>query len=290
MERRISGTTTLLGLIGTPVGHSGSPAMYNYSFEKLGIDYAYLAFDINVDQVADFMKTAKLLNMRGFNVTMPCKTEVARQVDELSPAAKIVGAVNTVVLEDGKLVGHITDGVGFVRNLAEHGVDIKGKKLTILGGGGAGTAIQVQAALDGAREISIFNAKDAFFANVEETARKIREAVPGCVVNTCDLADEKKLHDEIADSDILINATKVGMKPLEDQSLVKDTSVFRKDLVVADVVYNPKETKLLREAREAGVETVVGGSGMLLWQGVEAFKLYTGQDMPVKEVQELFFS
>jgi shikimate dehydrogenase len=290
MERRISGTTTLLGLIGTPVGHSGSPAMYNYSFEKLGIDYAYLAFDINVDQVADFMKTAKLLNMRGFNVTMPCKTEVARQVDELSPAAKIVGAVNTVVLEDGKLVGHITDGVGFVRNLAEHGVDIKGKKLTILGGGGAGTAIQVQAALDGAREISIFNAKDAFFANVEETARKIRGAVPGCVVNTCDLADEKKLHDEIADSDILINATKVGMKPLEDQSLVKDTSVFRKDLVVADVVYNPKETKLMREAREAGVETVVGGSGMLLWQGVEAFKLYTGQDMPVKEVQELFFS
>jgi shikimate dehydrogenase len=290
MERRISGTTTLLGLIGTPVGHSGSPAMYNYGFEKLGIDYAYLAFDINVDQVADFMKTAKLLNMRGFNVTMPCKTEVARQVDELSPAAKLVGAVNTVVLEDGKLVGHITDGVGFVRNLAEHGVDIKGKKLTILGGGGAGTAIQVQAALDGAREISIFNAKDAFFANVEETARKIRESVPGCVVNTCDLADEAKLHDEIADSDILINATRVGMKPMEDQSLVKDTSVFRKDLVVADVVYNPKETKLMREAREAGVETVVGGSGMLLWQGVEAFKLYTGQDMPVKEVQELFFS
>lgn len=290
MERRISGTTTLLGLIGSPVGHSGSPAMYNYSFEKLGIDYAYLAFDISVEQVADFMKTARLLKMRGFNVTMPCKTEVANQVDELSPAAKIAGAVNTVVLEDGKTIGHITDGVGFIRNLAEHGVEVKGKKLTIMGGGGAGTAIQVQAALDGAREISIFNMKDAFFANVEATAEKIREAVPSCVVNTCDLADEKKLYEEIADSDILINATKIGMKPMEEESLIKDTSVFRKDLVVADVVYNPKETKMIREAKEAGVKAAIGGSGMLLWQGVEAFKLYTGQEMPVKEVQELFFS
>lgn len=289
MERRISGTTTLLGLIGSPVGHSGSPAMYNYSFEKLGIDCAYLAFDITVDQVADFMKAAKTLNMRGFNVTMPCKTEVAKQVDELSPAAQIVGAVNTVVIEDGKMIGHITDGVGFIRNLAEHGVDVKDKKITILGGGGAGTAIQVQAALDGAREISIFNMKDAFFVKVEETAEKIRKAVPGCEVNTCDLSDETRLYEEIAECDILINATRIGMKPMEDMSLIKDTSVFRKDLVVADVVYNPKETKMIQEAKAAGVKAAIGGSGMLLWQGVEAFKLYTGQEMPVEEVKRLFF-
>lgn len=290
MERRISGTTTLLGLIGSPVGHSGSPAMYNYSFDKLGVDAAYLAFDIQVEQVEEFIKAAKLLRMRGFNVTMPCKTEVARQVDELSPAAQIVGAVNTVVLEDGKLIGHITDGVGFIRNLEEHGVSVKGKKITIMGGGGAGTAIQVQAALDGAREISIFNMKDDFFANVEATAQKIKKAVPDCVVNTCDLADEALLYSEIRDSDILVNATKVGMKPMEDATLVKDTTVFREDLVVADVVYNPKETKMILDAKAAGVKTCVGGSGMLLWQGVEAFKLYTGREMPVKEVQELFFS
>ncbi|MDO4555706.1 MAG: shikimate dehydrogenase [Lachnospiraceae bacterium] len=290
MEKRISGTTALYALIGSPVGHSGSPAMYNYSFEKLGIDAAYLAFDITVEQVADFIAAAKTLHVKGFNVTMPCKTEVAKQVDELSPAAKIVGAVNTVVIEDGKLTGHITDGVGFIRNLAEHGVAVKGKKLTILGGGGAGTAIQVQAALDGAREISIFNMKDGFFANVEETAAKIRAAVPDCKVNVCDLADEKKLYQEVGESDILINATKIGMKPMEDQSLIKDVSVFRPELVVADVVYNPKETKLVLDAKAAGVKIAIGGSGMLLWQGVEAFRLYTGREMPVKEVQKLFFS
>lgn len=289
MEQRISGTTTLLGLIGTPVGHSGSPAMYNYSFAKLGLDYAYLAFDIAENQVADFLKAAKTLHMRGFNVTMPCKSEVAKQVDVLSPAAELAGAVNTVVLEDGKMTGHITDGVGFFRNLKEHGVDIKGKKLTILGAGGAGTAIQVQAALDGAEEISIFKRKDAFFAETEERTERIRKAAPGCTLSVFDMQDEAKMYQEIAESDILINASKIGMKPMDDQSLIRDLSVYRKDLVVADVVYNPKETKMIREAKAAGVQTVIGGSGMLLWQGVEAFRLYTGQEMPVEEVKRLFF-
>ena len=125
MEKRISGTTTLLALIGSPVGHSGSPAMHNYSFEKLGLDYAYMAFEIKEDQVGEFLDAARLLKIRGFNVTMPCKMEVARQVDELSPAAQIMGASNTVVNENGKLIGHNTDGVGFVKNLAEHGVSVK---------------------------------------------------------------------------------------------------------------------------------------------------------------------
>ena len=117
MEKRISGTTTLLALIGSPVEHSGSPAMHNYSFEKLGLDYAYMAFEIKEDQVGEFLDAARLLKIRGFNVTMPCKMEVARQVDELSPAAQIMGASNTVVNENGKLIGHNTDGVGFVKNL-----------------------------------------------------------------------------------------------------------------------------------------------------------------------------
>ena len=168
MEKRISGTTTLLGLIGSPVGHSGSPAMHNYSFERLGLDYAYLAFDIKEEQVQQFLDTARLLHMRGFNVTMPCKTEVARLVDELSPAAQIIGASNTVVNENGRLIGHNTDGIGFVRNLQEHGVRVKGKNITLMGGGGAGTAIFVQLALDGARRIDVLNRKGENYLKLEK--------------------------------------------------------------------------------------------------------------------------
>lgn len=128
MEQRIKGTTGLMALIGSPVGHSGSPAMYNFSFRHHNLDYAYMAFDIKEDQVPAALDAIRLFKMRGANVTMPCKNEVAKHMDELSPAARIIGAVNTIVNEDGKLVGHITDGVGFVRNLKEHGVDVKGKK------------------------------------------------------------------------------------------------------------------------------------------------------------------
>jgi shikimate dehydrogenase len=278
-----------MALIGSPVGHSGSPAMYNYSFERLGLDYAYVALDIKENEVKDAIAAMKLFGMKGGNVTMPDKTEAAKYMDELSPAAQIIGAVNTIVNEDGKLTGHITDGEGFVNNLKDHGVDIKGKKITVAGGGGAATAIQVQCALDGAAEITIFNKKDAFFERTLATAEKIKKAVPGIVVNVYDIDDISKMTEEIQSSDIFANATIVGMKPLDDQSVVKDLSAFRPGLVVCDAVYNPEETKLLREAKEAGC-TCVGGKGMLLWQGVSAFKLFTGEDMPVEEVKERFFS
>ena len=231
----------------------------------------------------------KTFNMRGCNVTMPDKVEAAKYMDELSPAAQIIGAINTIVNDNGKLTGYITDGEGFVHNLKDHGIDIKGKKITVAGGGGAATAIQVQCALDGAREITIFNKNDAFFERTLQTAEKIKKAVPECVVNVYDIDDTAKMTEEIQSSDIFANATIVGMKPLDDQSVVKDLSAFRPGLVVADAVYNPEETKLLREAKEAGC-TCVGGKGMLLWQGVAAFKLYTGQDMPVNDVKKLFFS
>lgn len=288
MEKRVSGTTTLYCLIGTPVGHSGSPAMYNYSFQKLGIDSVYVAFDISIEKVADTIAAFKTLNIKGSNVTMPCKNEVVKYMDELSPAARIVGAVNTIVNDGGKLTGHITDGVGFVRNLKEHGVDIRNKKITILGAGGAATAIQVQCALDGAEEINIFNIKDDFYKKAEKTIENIQKEVPKCAVNLYDLEDQKKLNEKIAASDILVNATHVGMHPNENQSPIKDKSILREDLVVTDVVYNPRKTKLLEDAEAAGC-TTVGGIGMLLWQGVEAFKLYTGLEMPAKEVNELFF-
>ncbi len=289
MEKRISGKTGLLGLIGSPVGHSGSPAMYNYCFEKLGLDYAYLAFDIKVDEVEKAIEAIKTFRMRGCNVTMPCKNETVKYMDELSPAARIIGAVNTIVNEDGRLIGHITDGKGFVDNLRDHGVEIAGKKIIVCGGGGAAAAIQVQCALEGAREISVFNIKDAFFERTLQLAEKIRQEKPECIVNVYDIADIEKMREEFASSDILANATIVGMKPMDNESVVKDVTMYHPGLVVVDAVYNPKETKMLREAKAAGC-TCIDGQGMLVWQGAEAFKLYTGQEMPVQEVKELFFS
>ncbi len=284
MEQRIKGTTGLLALIGSPVGHSGSPAMYNFSFQYHNLDYAYMAFDIKEDEVPAALDAMRLFKMRGCNVTMPCKNKAAQCVDELSPAARIVGAVNTIVNENGKLVGHITDGIGFVRNLKEHGVDVKGKKMVVLGAGGAATALQVQCALDGAARISIFNPNDVFLDRAKSTAEKLEKEVPECKVNVYCIEDQDKLREEIANTDILVNGTLAGMKPHDDISLV-DKSMFHKNLVVADVVYNPEETRMLREAKEAGCKTV-GGKGMLLWQGAAAYKLYTGLEMPTEEYQK----
>lgn len=285
MEQRIKGSTGLLCLIGSPVGHSGSPAMYNFSFRHHGLDYAYMAFDIREDEAEAAVQAMRLLKVRGFNVTMPCKNVVAGLVDELSPAARIIGAVNTVVNDQGRLVGHMTDGGGFVRNLREHGVEVKDKKIVLLGAGGAATAIAVECALQGARAISVFNANDPFLDRARTTAETLAVEVPGCQVKVICLEDQKALRDEIASGDILVNATSVGMKPREDATLIEDVTMLRPGLVVADTVYNPLETKLMRQAREAGCQ-VIGGKGMLLWQGAIAFKLYTGLDMPVEEYQK----
>ena len=286
MEKRINGHTKLYALIGSPVGHSGSPAMQNYSFEKLGLDCAYLAFDIPLEKTKDALDAFRTLHVGGFNVTMPCKTEVARLVEHLSPAAELIGACNTVVVEeDGTMTGHNTDGVGFVRNLKEHGVEVKGQKIVLLGTGGAATAIAVQAALDGAAEIAIFNQKDEFYANGEKTVEKLRKAVPGISsVSINDLGDTELLREAVKNADILVNATRAGMSPLEDVIPVPE-DVLRPELAVADVVYNPRETLLVRKCRAA-----VGGIGMLLWQGAAAFELFTGQEMPAAEVKEKFFS
>ncbi|VDG22889.1 shikimate dehydrogenase [Lactiplantibacillus mudanjiangensis] len=283
MEKRISGTTGLFTLLGSPVGHSGSPAMYNFSFQQQGLDYAYLAFDVKKDQMAEAMDMLRLFKVRGSNVTMPCKTVAATLVDDLSPAAKIVGAINVIVNDDGKLTGHITDGLGFVRNLKETGVTIQGKKLVVLGAGGAATALQVQCALDGAASISIFNQDDDFYANAEATQAKLKTATPNVDVTVYPLADQAKLKAEIAAADILVNATVVGMKPLDGQSLI-DPSWLQSDLVVADTVYNPLKTKLIEDAEATGC-TVAPGKGMLLWQGAAAYTLFTGKDMPTDEYQ-----
>lgn len=283
MEKRISGHTGLMALFGTPVGHSGSPAMYNFSFQHDDLDYAYLAFDVDVDGMEEAFKAIRLLNMRGGNFTMPCKNIAAQLVDKLSPAAQIIGACNVFVNENGILTGHITDGVGFVKNLELNGVTVSDKKIVILGAGGAATAIQVQCALDGAKEIAIFNKMDEFYPRAEKTVAKLAKHCPDCTVTVDDLDNTAKLAVAIAEADILINATIMGMKPYEDITLV-DKSLFRKDLVVTDTVYNPKETRMILEAKEAGCQ-VVGGVGMLEQQGVVNYELFVGKELPLAEFQ-----
>ena len=284
MEKRISGHTGLLALFGTPVGHSGSPAMYNFSFQHHGLDYAYMAFDVNVDQMPAAFDAIRLLKMRGGNFTMPCKNIAAELVDKLSPAAEIIGACNVFVNDDGVITGHITDGVGFVKNLEVNGVDVKDKKTVVLGAGGAATAIQVQLALDGASEVAIFNIDDEFYRRAEATKEKLAKHCPDCKVTVDHLEDAQALAAAVEQADILINATIMGMKPYEDVTLV-DKSLFRKDLVVADTVYTPEKTKMILEAEEAGCQAI-GGKGMLLYQGVVNYGLFVGKDFPIEEYQK----
>lgn len=290
MEYNISGHTRLLALIGSPVGHSLSPAMYNYSFERLGLDYVYVAFDVDKEHTRDAIEAMRLFNMRGGNVTMPCKQAAAECMDFLSPAARIIGAANTIVNDNGVMKGYITDGEGFVDNLKDHGISVAEKKITVAGAGGAATAIEVQCALDGARKLTILKRKNATFERTVRMAETIETEAPGTEVNVIDINDEESKNAEVADSDIFVNATSVGMSPdSENESVIKDTSVLREGLVVADTVYNPLKTKLLADAERNGCVTV-DGKGMLLWQGVAAFKLFTGREMPVNEVKERYFS
>ncbi|MGT2933121.1 shikimate dehydrogenase [Streptococcus catagoni] len=291
MSERLSGHTLLISLIATPIRHSLSPKMHNESFAKLGLDYAYLAFEVGNEELADAVQGIRSLGIRGSNVSMPNKQTIIPYLDEISPAAKLVGAVNTVVNKDGKghLVGHITDGTGAVRALAEEGVDIKDQIITLAGAGGAGTAIAVQLGLDGAKEVRIFNQKDDFYANAEKTVEKITSKT-STKASLSDLADQEAFKKSIAESSIFIDATGVGMKPLEDQSLITDPEVIRPDLIVFDVVYSPAETKLLKFAKEHGAKKAINGLGMMLYQGAEAFKLFTGEEMPVEYIADLLFN
>ena len=288
MSKHITGHTGLLCLLGSPVAHSVSPEMHNEACDQLGLDYTYLAFDVPEDKMPEAVQGLRTMGARGWNITMPGKNIMCKLADKVSPASEISGACNTIVNDNGVLTAYTTDGVGFMRAVKEDGVDIIGKKMTLLGAGGAATAILVQAALDGVAEINVFNVRDNFFARAEEIVAKLNERTE-CKVTLHDFSDPEVLRASIADSAILVNGTSVGMAPNVDRTIITDTSMFHKDLFVFDVIYNPQETRLLREAKEAGC-TCIGGKGMLLWQGVAAFKLYTGQDMPVEDVKKLFFS
>lgn len=285
MAERITGHTELVGLMAYPIRHSSSPAMQNEAFAELGEDYAYLAFEVGADEIEDAVKAIRTLKMRGSNISMPNKTLVGQYLDELDPAAELCGAVNTVVNDNGHLKGYITDGIGFMAALKDNNIDPIGKKMTICGAGGAATAIEIQAALDGVAEISIFNIKDKFFAAGEETVRKINEKT-NCKAAIYDLADTEKLREEMAGSYIFVNATGAGMKPLEDVSVVPDKSFFNPDLIVVDVPYGVLLTKMRKMAKEVGCKTM-NGLGMMLFQGAAAFKLWTGKEMPIEHMKEV---
>ena len=285
MAERITGHTELIGLIATPIRHSSSPRMHNEAFAKLGLDYAYLAFEVGNEELEDTIKGFRAMKVRGSNVSMPNKTVVHKYLDKLSDAAEMCGAVNTIVNDDGVLTGHITDGIGYMSGLKDAGIDIIGKKMTIVGAGGAATAIQVQAALDGVKEISIFNRKDEFYERAQKTVKDINEKT-NCKATLYDLDDLDKLKEEIASSYIFTNATGMGMKPLEGQTYIPDKSFLREDLIVTDVVYAPTETALLKMAKEVGCKTL-NGFPMMLFQGAAAFKLWTNQDMPIEHVKEV---
>lgn len=287
MNREINGHTILTGLLGSPVSHSISPLMHNEAFRQLGLNYIYLAFDVKTDKLQTAVEGLRTLNVRGFNLTMPNKNEMCKLCDRLSPAAKISGAVNTVVNDNGILTGYTTDGIGYMQSLKEAGHNIIGKKMTLLGAGGAATAILVQAALDGVKEISVFNNRSVSFTRMEKVIDKLK-TVSDCEIHLYDYSDENILRQEISESVLLTNGTSVGMSPNTDVSIITDISMFHKDLIVSDVIYNPRETRLLRMAREVGCPTL-NGLYMLLFQGAEAFKLWTGMEMPVEVVKEKYF-
>ena len=284
----ITGKTKLICLIGSPVSHSISPAMHNEAFQMLDLDYAYLCFDIKESEMSDAVKALRLLNVRGFNCTMPAKVPMCTLADELSPAASMIGAVNTVVNNHGKLIGHNTDGIGYMQAVREAGHDIIGKKMVLLGAGGAATAIAVQAALDGVREIVIFNRHGRSWERGQKLVDTIN-AQTHCQASLYDLVDASEMKHQLSDSTILINGTSVGMAPHTNMCPLPDLNGLHEDLIVSDVIYNPRETLLLKEAAARGCSTF-NGLYMLLYQGAEAFRLWTGQDMPVAHIKEKFFS
>jgi quinate/shikimate dehydrogenase len=275
----------LIGLMAYPIRHSLSPEMQNKALEKAGLPFTYMAFEVDNDSFPGAIEGLKALKMRGTGISMPNKQLACEYVDELTPAAKLVGAINTIVNDDGYLRGYNTDGTGHIRAIKESGFDIKGKTMVLLGAGGASTAIGAQGAIEGLKEIKLFNRRDEFFDKALAFAQRVNENTD-CVVTVTDLADQQAFAEALASADILTNGTKVGMKPLENESLVNDISLLHPGLLVTECVYNPHMTKLLQQAQQAGCKTI-DGYGMLLLQGAEQFTLWTGKDFPLEYVKQV---
>lgn len=270
----INGSTDIYGLIGYPVKHTFSPLMHNAAFKTLGINAVYLPFEIKPADLETVMRSTRALGIRGLNVTVPYKEKVLKYLDEIDREAALIKAANTVVVKDGKLKGFNTDGRGFVKSLQEEfGVLPKGKRFFIMGAGGASRAISFSLALQGAGQIVL----------VDDVADKAIDLAKSLVRHTaCDAValkkDTKAIKEMILNSDVLVNATPCGMKP-HDPKLI-DPNLLHKNLLVYDIIYNPRTTTLLRDARNKGAKTA-NGIGMLLNQGVLSFSLWTGRKAPV---------
>ena len=274
---KIDGHTRLAAVVAKPIKHSISPFIHNTAFERTAVNGVYLALEIGSEDLEATVANIRRYNMFGINLSMPYKQEVIQYLDELAPSARLIGAVNTVVNKNGTLIGYNTDGKGFFKSLPSFA--IQGKKMTILGAGGAATAIIAQAALDQAEEIFVFTRQTSYANTVSKMAAISRQAKSR--IQVLNLEDLATLQEKINQSDLLINGTSVGMDG-ESLPLVESIQLPAK-ILVADVIYKPFETPFLKWARSRKV-VAVNGLGMLLYQAAEAFELWTGQPMPCQEI------
>jgi len=273
-----SAITGLYCLIGSPVAHSLSPVMQNEALAYHKINCTYMAVEITPDQLDTAVKAMRIFNVRGVNVTMPLKEAVLPFMDELSPISQLIGAVNTISVRQGILTGTSTDGRGYIDSLKAKGFSIEDKTLTVLGAGGAAKAIIAQAALDGAKEILIMKRHNASYSTTEDFAKKVCD-MTRCRVSVLPFEDMDAMQEAISRSDLLTNATNVGMKEGDSSPVPKE--FLRKDLFVSDIIYHPAMTPLLEDAKSIGA-TFMNGEDMLLYQGAASFQIWTGKEMPLK--------
>ena len=258
--------------------HSISPLIHNAALRKMGLDYLYLPFRVKIEDLGKAIEGMKALNIKGLNVTLPHKVAVIPFLDELDHLAEKIGAVNTIVNNDGVLKGYNTDATGFLQALLENGVDPKGRRVVILGAGGASRAISFILAREGADLLILNRTLD----KAKECAARVSRTF-GKKVKVLKLSKEN-LAKTLSWADILVNATSVGMSPNVGETLVT-SDLIESGLIVFDIVYNPLKTKLQREAEYAGSETI-GGLDMLVWQGALAFERWTGRKAPVEVMRE----
>jgi len=278
----VSGKTRVYGVIGDPIDHSMSPTLQNAAFEALGLDCKFLAFHVKPAEVEKALAGMRALGIQGLNVTMPHKSAVIGFLNEVDENAKLLNAVNTIKNVDGKLQGFNTDGVGALRALRENGADPKGKKITLLGAGGAARAIAFALAPETA-ELCIINRTLNSAAELSNLLyQKFNSKIFAYALSPLTLKAN------LAEADIFINATSVGMKPNASETPVPKRWL-KKNLTVMDIVYNPVETKLAREAKAAGAK-VVSGVEMLLYQGAASFEIWTGKKAPVEVMREAALS
>lgn len=281
MKNSISGKTQVVGLIGHPISHTFSPAMHNAAFAQMGLNFVYVPLPVQSQNIAAAVNGIRGLSLAGVNVTMPHKSSVMAHLDYVAPEAKLIGAVNTIVNENGVLKGYNTDAPGFLKSLAiDAGVTPKDKKVMLMGAGGAARAVSVQLALSGARQI-------VFTSPLPEEITVIKEIITGATDTLVDEVcwDEAEIAAHLQDVDILVNATPLGMHPLTAEMPPVRIKDLNQNALVYDLVYNPSETLLMRTAREHGIKAV-NGLGMLLYQGALAFEKWAGLEPPINVMKD----